>query len=179
MHCADFRLVLELAVAGAFGGPVAAGFAVAGRGLPDSELSCRYFACPRLERIELEDVVDFGWLRDETPGLRPLNRRHFQFFAGTRLLLAGSAEIAHSCRSNSGTHCVGYPMYSMTRCHSKQMSNCPNELVLVVGIGSGPVKYLCIHHMESSVPVVPADQTVHMLSALELMPPAGLSKDID
>lgn len=179
MHCADSRLVLELAAAEAFDGPVAAGFAVAGRGLPDSELSCRYFACPRLECIELEDVVDFGWLLDETPGLPTLNRRHFQFFAGTRLLLAGSAEIARSCRSNSDKHCVGCPMYSTTRCHSKQTSNCPNELVLVVGIDLGPVKCLYIHHIESSVPVVPADQTVHMLSALELMPPAGLSKDID
>lgn len=178
MHCAGSRLVLELAAVEAFGGPVAAGFAVAGRGLPDSELSCRCFARPRLECIELEDVVDFGWLRDETPGLPPLYQRHFQFFAGMRLLLAGSAGIARSCRSSSDKHCVGYRRYSKTRCHSKQTSNYPSELVLEVGIDSGPGKCLYIHHTESSAPVVPADQRVRMLSALELMPPAGLSEDI-
>lgn len=179
MHCADSRLVLELAAVEAFGGPVAAGFAVAGRGLPDLELSCHYFACLQLECIEPEDAAGFGWLCGETPGLPTLYRRHFRFFAGMRLLLAGSAGIARSCRSNSDKHCVGYRMYSKTRCHSQQTSNCPNELVLGVGIDLGPGKCWYIRHMESSVPVVPADQMVHMLSALELMPPAGLSEDID
>ena len=179
MHCADFRPVLELAAVEAFGGLAAAGFAVAGRELPDLELSCHCFECLQLEYIEPEDVAGFGWLRDEKPGLPPLYRRHFRFFAGRRLLLAGSAGIARSCRSNSDKHCVGYPMYSKTRCHSQQTSNCPNEQVLEIGIDSGPGKCWYIRHMESLVPAVPADQMVHMLSALELTPPAGLSEDID